>query len=69
MDRIEKQIELQEIVQAKDSINIVLCPHCSTVLSLDRDTDKINCWGCNEVFNSFDCEDLYYNGMPEADQS
>jgi len=58
----EKQIELQNRVNAIASINIVTCGNCGSVLLHDRMDDEIECACCKSVMDLSDCPDLWYEG-------
>ena len=58
----EKQIELQERVNAVASINIVTCGNCGSVLLHDRMDSEIECACCKSVMDLSDCPDLWYEG-------
>jgi hypothetical protein len=58
----EKQIELQERVQALANINIVTCGHCGSVLLHERNDELITCACCKHELDQSDCPDLWYEG-------
>jgi hypothetical protein len=58
----EKQIELQNRVNAVASINIVTCGNCGSVLLHDRMDSEIECACCKSVMDLSDCPDLWYEG-------
>ena len=58
----EKQIELQNRVNAIASINIVTCGNCGSVLLHDRMDSEIECACCKSVMDLSDCPDLWYEG-------
>jgi hypothetical protein len=58
----EKQIELQNRINAVASVNIVTCGNCGSVLLHDRMDSEIECACCKSVMDLSDCPDLWYEG-------
>lgn len=58
----EKQIELQDRVQALANVNIVTCGHCGSVLLHEMNDKPIECASCKHELDQCDCPDLWYEG-------
>jgi hypothetical protein len=58
----EKQIALQDRVQALANINIVTCGHCGSVLLHEMNDEDIECACCKHTLAQCDCPDLWYEG-------
>lgn len=63
MNKILKQIQLQEKIQREAKVNIVTCGHCGSVVLHELNKTKIDCPYCNVKMNVCDCPDYLYSGM------
>ena len=62
---MKNQISLMDEIRNKSNINMVTCCKCDSIL-LHRITEEIvNCYSCDKNINVNDCEDYFYEGMPE----
>jgi hypothetical protein len=51
-------------IRNKSNINMVTCCKCDSIL-LHRMTEETKkCYSCNQHINLNDCEDYFYEGMP-----
>lgn len=65
---MKKQIELQGRIIALANINIVTCGHCGSVLLHELNDQPIDCPFCQRQLDQSDCQDLFYEGMPEDEE-
>jgi hypothetical protein len=63
MEKILKQIELQERIQREAKVNIVTCGNCGSVVLHELNKFKIDCPYCNVKMSVYDCPDYLYSGM------
>ena len=64
LESLNKQIVLQEKMQKKN-LNIVSCCNCGSILIHTSRQTQCLCWSCEKHICFNDCEDYYYEGMPE----
>ncbi len=64
MSRLDKQVDLQEQMQAK-GLNLVTCGYCGTVNLHETKVEDIECWGCGFTSEPCNFPDYFYRGMPE----
>lgn len=59
----QKQIELQNEIIEKTSINIVTCGNCGTTMLHRLNEEELECPDCGFKSEPCDFPDLYFNGM------
>lgn len=63
MNKILKQIELQNRIKKLAKVNIVTCGNCGSIMLHELDDNEIDCPYCNRIMDVSDCPDYLYDGM------
>jgi rubrerythrin len=63
MNKILKQIELQNKIKKLAKVNIVTCGNCGSIVLHELDDNEIDCPYCNRIMDVSDCPDYLYDGM------
>ena len=63
MNKILKQIELQNKIKKLAKVNIVTCGNCGSIVLHELDDTEIDCPYCNRIMDVSDCPDYLYDGM------
>jgi DNA-directed RNA polymerase subunit RPC12/RpoP len=63
MNKILKQIELQNRIKKLSKVNIVTCGNCGSIMLHELDDNEIDCPYCNRIMDVSDCPDYLYDGM------
>jgi hypothetical protein len=66
---MKNQISLMDEIRNKSNINMVTCCKCDSILLHRMTEETTKCYSCNQHINLNDCEDYFYEGMPELNKN
>ena len=66
---MRNQLSLMDEIRNKININMVTCCNCDSIILHKMNEDTTKCYACKKYINLNDCEDYFYEGMPELNKS